>query len=1049
MTKYMKQLFLSICIIMLFLPSAFAQQDTEIREYIREFKTYPFSDPDPITHIEPLRKVGKIYPYSRFDGYTDNPVNKEWKVIELENEYIKVMILPEIGGKVWSAIEKSTGKEFIYYNHVVKFRDVALRGPWTSGGIEYNYGIVGHAPNCSTPVDYKIVRQPDGSASCIIGVFDLLTRSFWRIDVNLPKDKAYFTTNSYWYNASSTEQPYYTWMNAGIKSDGNLQFVFPGNKWIEHNGIVSNWWPYNEDGIDVSFYENNDFGGYKSYHVFGEHSGFFGGYWHDDDFGMGRYSTRDDKAGKKIWLWGLSNQGMIWEKLLTDNDGQYVELQSGRLFNQTWPLSTYTPFKHYGFLPYSTDKWTEYWFPMVKTKGYVAANNHGALNLKNEKGWLKIYLSPLEEIRDRLTISVGDITIYEKSLSLKPLELFSDSIQINSENDLVRAVLGDNKLEYQTSGNELSRPVTSPVDFNWESVYGLFLQGKEKIHERDYIVAEEKLRACLEKDPYYLPALTNMSMLLCRRMKYNDALEFAKKALSVNTYDPAANYYYGLINYKAGNIADAKDGFEIASMGIEYRSSSFSMLSMIYLKQGNFKRSVEYAWKSIDYNQYAVNAYQTLSVNYRMLNDREEANRVLDTLMVQDKLSHLARFEKYLWDSTDDNKKYFTELIKNEIHEEVYLELAIWYNNIGREKEAITLLNLAPQTAKISYWRACLTKQPLDNLDLKPETAFPFRQETAEILESLIQRDDNWFLKYHLALIHWDLNNITDSEKYFSLCGNIPDYSPFYAARAEFSLINNIETLDALSDLKHAVEMDPDQWRHGRHLAEYYLSRSAFEEALKVAEKYYGRFPENYYLGLIYAKALLKNNFYKKAANVLNLINVLPNEGATEGRKLYKETQLMLALEEMGKNNFRKALEFIEVSRQWPENLGVGKPYESDIDERLEDWLAYKCYTELGDRKSAQENLERILSFKPQKTAYINTFSSANNLVTAWVLQISGKITEAEDYLNDWISREPSNALPLWAMNIFKGNNYPLPDEKDQDENYRLLKNYLQRLSNF
>src|SRR5438093_4423411 len=132
-----------------------AQQKSHIKEYARKFKTYPFSDPNPIP--EP----GKIYPYYRFDGYTNSPVQKEWKVVELENDYIKVMILPEIGGKIWAAIEKTTGKSFIYYNHVVKFRDVAMRGPWTSGGIEPNYGIIGHTPNCATPVDYITIRKAD------------------------------------------------------------------------------------------------------------------------------------------------------------------------------------------------------------------------------------------------------------------------------------------------------------------------------------------------------------------------------------------------------------------------------------------------------------------------------------------------------------------------------------------------------------------------------------------------------------------------------------------------------------------------------------------------------------------------------------------------------------------------------------------------------------------------------------------------------------------------------------------------------------------------
>ena len=177
-----------------------AQNKTTIKEYKKVFTTYPFSDPDPIPKPDT-----KIYPYYRFDGFTNKSVQKEWKVIELENDYIKLMILPEIGGKVWSAVEKSTGKDFIYNNHVIKFRDIAMRGPWTSGGVEGNYGIIGHTPNCATPVDYTIINREDGSISCVIGVLDLLTRTSWKLDINLPKDKAYFTTSSFWFNSTEAE----------------------------------------------------------------------------------------------------------------------------------------------------------------------------------------------------------------------------------------------------------------------------------------------------------------------------------------------------------------------------------------------------------------------------------------------------------------------------------------------------------------------------------------------------------------------------------------------------------------------------------------------------------------------------------------------------------------------------------------------------------------------------------------------------------------------------------------------------------------------------
>jgi hypothetical protein len=135
---FLYALFLQVCL------GGMAQNKASVKEYRKIFTTYPFSDPNPIPDPS-----SKIYPYFRYDGFSSNPQPKEWKVVELENEYLKVTILPEIGGKIWSATEKKTNREFLYYNHVVKFRDVAMRGPWTSGGIEANrYGS--YAEPCHT-----------------------------------------------------------------------------------------------------------------------------------------------------------------------------------------------------------------------------------------------------------------------------------------------------------------------------------------------------------------------------------------------------------------------------------------------------------------------------------------------------------------------------------------------------------------------------------------------------------------------------------------------------------------------------------------------------------------------------------------------------------------------------------------------------------------------------------------------------------------------------------------------------------------------------------
>ncbi|MCK5456150.1 MAG: DUF5107 domain-containing protein [Melioribacteraceae bacterium] len=347
---------------------AHAQKGATIRETIKVLKTYPFSDPNRIP-----KPGSSYYPYFRFDGFAKEGIDKEWKVVILENDYIEVSIFPEVGGKIWGAIEKSTGHEFIYYNSVVKFRDIAMRGAWTSGGIELNFGVIGHAPTSATPVDYAIKTKEDGSVSCYLSATDNFTRTRWETEVNLQKNKAYFTTTTTWHNPTPLVQPYYQWMNAAYQVDGDLEFCFPGANWIGHDGNAHTW-PVDKEGRDLSWYKNNNFGRSKSNHVLGGISDHYAGYWHDLEFGSGHYSPYGEKLGMKVFQWAHSRSGGIWEDLLTDTDGQYVELQSGRLFNQPGSSSTKTPFKHFGFEAYATDVFEEYWFPILNTKGVKKAN---------------------------------------------------------------------------------------------------------------------------------------------------------------------------------------------------------------------------------------------------------------------------------------------------------------------------------------------------------------------------------------------------------------------------------------------------------------------------------------------------------------------------------------------------------------------------------------------------------------------------------------------------------------------------------------------------
>jgi Tfp pilus assembly protein PilF len=1053
--------------------------DATVTEYKKSYPTYPFGDPNPI----PL--LTAVYPYYRFDGFTATPVQKEWKVVELENDYIKILILPEIGGKIWTAIEKSTGRPFLYDNHAVKFRDIAMRGPWTSGGLESNFGIIGHTPNCATPVDYITKTNDDGSVSCIIGALDLLTRSNWRMEINLPKDKACFTTRAFWFNQTPVEQPYYHWMNAGLKAKGNLEFIYPGNRYLGHEGEYADWPINKKNGKNLSFYEQNNFGGFKSYHVFGSYADFAGAYWHDDDMGMVRYGTHDDKAGKKIWIWGLSRQGMIWEKMLTDNDGQYVELQSGRLFNQNGEKSTLTPFKHKSLQPYQSDTWIEYWYPVLATGGIVKANDYGALNMTRANGLLTIRFSPVQFMHDTLEIREGDHVIYRKLLILPPLQTFADSIPLISDNlpapsnnqptataPITTVTIGRNKLIYSSlpHADDLTRPVDAPRDFDWNSTYGLFVSGKEAMDQKNFPLAEEKLRAAIIQDHNYLPALVKLAELMYRNMRYNEALDLSKRALSIDTEDGAANYYYGLINACLGRETDARDGFDIASLDPAFRSAAYIELSKIYLKQQYPSKALIYAQKALDFDRFAIEALQVQTVAYRYLHDEPKALSVMNIISGMDALNHFCRYEKYLWHPDGDNgdkKTAFTSLIRNELPQETYLEMGTWYYRIGCRKEAETLFNWCPSSTEAACWLAFLQNKPLDLSALNPLLSFPFRSETGAVLEQLLLKDDNkkpdhWLLKYHLALIYHDRNRLDECVNLLLSCKNDPDFAPFYAVRA--AICKQISFDKALADLKKALTLD-DNWRYRKLLTTWYLDHQEYANALAIVEPWYLGHQDQYIMGMLYAKTLLLNQRYADAGQILRKLNIIPFEGATEGHELYRETKLMQALTQMQKQKYSQALSFIRESALWPENLGVGKPYEEDIDQRLEQWLSYSCYMKMRQPDKANAELQKIIAFEPAIHNTVANFFASNALVTAWSLDklsaqsslrlsaqssaVSSVPASAKDnaikWLNDQLALFPGNKLLLWSLARYQKQSYLLPTA-DQDANARILEQLIQMM---
>lgn len=1012
----MKKMLILLCATSLLQP-LFAQQAT-VTETVETVKTYPFSDPDPVADPSDL-----FYPYFRFDGFSAKGINRQWKVVSLENDYIKLTLFPEIGGKIWGAVDKTTGKEFIYNNHVVKFRDIAMRGPWTSGGIEFNFGIIGHAPTSSTPIDYVTRQKPDGSVSCYVSSYELVTRTLWTVEVNLPKDKAYFTTTTTWHNSSSIDQPYYQWMNAGYPTAGNAEFCYPGTNYIGHGGELHSF-PLDEQGRDISWYEKNDFGNSKSYHIVGKYNDFYGAYWHDNDFGSIHHAGYDEKLGMKIFLWGLSREGGIWEDLLTDTNGQYIELQSGRMYNQPASNSSLTPYKHTAFGPQATDRWTEYWFPVKGIKGVSKASRIGALNVLREDGFLKLYFSPLQKLSTTIKLYEGEKEMNSIPLNCGVLETWKDSIPLNKAvaAGRLKVVVGEDLLVYSEvpSDNITSRPKQLPADFDWSSAYGLYTQGEQWMNQKVLDKAEKFLLASLEKDPYFVPALTDLASLYYRQGRYDEALARCETALSINTYDGDVNYLYGLCNMALGNHTDAKDGFSVASYSPRVRSAAYEKLAEMYLMDRNWTKAEHYALRSKEFNQMNLSADHVLMVVYRKTNQPEKAKALIDPLQEDLPLYHAARFEQlYQGEGSGHPIDDLQSLIRNELPFETYMELAEWYESVGCTEEALSLLSCAGNYPIALYKQAYLLHQAGNDDEsrgmlqragaLSPAMVFPFRPSSLKALEWAKTVQPDWKIDYYEALIRWANQDKAKALELLENCGEA-DYAPFYLSRASLK-----EGESRLADLLKAEQIEMS-WRTGFALINHYVANNQWQKAVETGKKYTKKYPSNYYIGLKYAKALCETGQYQPCISLLSRMQVLPNEGSYAGRAVYREANLYRAMEQLSHKNYKQVVKSVETSKEWPENLGVGKPYDNMIDNRLEDYLEAKAAAGQGDSRKTSALLAAVADYTISRSHF-----ESGNLLSALALRESGKVQEADHMVAAWSTDFPENRVVQWCTAIYRG----------------------------
>ncbi|MFD6177039.1 MULTISPECIES: DUF5107 domain-containing protein [unclassified Isoptericola] len=330
-------------------PVPAALQDREVAVWSEpvEIATYLPEPPDSFPAFLDRRvyqgSSGRVFPLSFHERISPERRPRLWQAIHLENEWLRLMILPELGGRIHVAYDKRAGYDIFYRNNVIKPALVGLAGPWISGGVEFNWPQH-HRPATFLPVDVEI-EETDETATVWCSDHDPFARMKGMHGVRLSADSSRIDLLVRLYNRSEVRQTFLWWANVAARVDGDYQAFFPRDvrHVADHARRAVTSFPaadrpyygvdYPARGAAVEGSDRLDWYHHipvpTSYMVTESSEEFFGGYDHGRDAGFVHWAPREVSPGKKMWTWGNAPFGQAWDRNLTDDDGPYIELMAG------------------------------------------------------------------------------------------------------------------------------------------------------------------------------------------------------------------------------------------------------------------------------------------------------------------------------------------------------------------------------------------------------------------------------------------------------------------------------------------------------------------------------------------------------------------------------------------------------------------------------------------------------------------------------------------------------------------------------------------------
>ena len=963
---------------------------------------------------------GVVYPHPVIESISNTKTTKEYEAVFIENQYLKIMILPELGGRIQRAYDKIKKRDFIYYNQVIKPALVGLTGPWISGGIEFNWPQH-HRPSTFSPIDFTIEEFADGSKTVWVSETEVMFRTKGMAGFTLYKDKAFLEIKGQLFNGTSFPQTFLWWANPAVKVNEDYQSVFPPDVYavFDHGKRdVSDFPIATGTYYKVNYAPGSDISKYKnipvptSYMAIQSQYNFMGCYENDTQAGMLHVADHHFSPGKKQWTWGNGDFGYAWDKQLTDEDGPYIELMTG-IFTDNQPDFSWIQ-------PNEIKTFTQYFMPYAGI-GYVKnATKEAAINIEWNGDILEIKVYATAEYNNASIVVWNDGKEVKRFTAyLSPANIFSEAFivpQKGEEGQWKVSVLDNEKHElvsYQPlplNKEDIPSPaVAAKLFYEIEQVEDLFLNG---LHLEQYRHATfnpmDYYEEGLKRSPTDVRCNNAKGLLLLRRGQFAKAEPYFKTAISTltkrnpNPYDGEPYYNLGLSLVLQEKYKEAYDAFFKATWNDAWQHASFLWLARIAAREQRTNDALQLAEKSLIKNYYSNTTRHLKAALLRQKNLLEECIALCDESTRIDAFNFGCLYEKYRAELLLNKSPQGSSL--NEVFgmmryaENNFLELALQYAHAGWYEDAISLLNnYINQYGKVKNDNAItpLTHYYLGWLhekngnsqkafeyyceaanDTNNAIVFPNKIEEIGILQSAVALNPSdakanyylgnlWYDKrqYDEAITHWEkaiLANKNFPTPYRNLA--IAYYNKQHDKQ---KALQYLEMAFALDNTDARIFMELDQL--------YKLSGKPFLERLQLLENF-GSLVEQRD-DLYIERITLYNNLkdYHTAKKLLSMRHFHPWEGG-EGKvtSQYLLCHTELAKQAILEQKFNEAISLLNEARNFPDNLGEGKLYGSQENDL--DYLMGCVYEKLGVKEKAIEFFEKATNgiSEPVQAIYYN-----------------------------------------------------------------------------